>query len=99
MSYAPGAPLTPRQHDCLAAIRAHIEAHARPPTRVDLARAMGITSTNGVQEHLDRLEAKGRIKRAPGKGRALTIIEPEVKPVDVDLGALDGARVHWAVRP
>jgi SOS-response transcriptional repressor LexA len=47
-------PLTPRQAEILEAIRSHIEEHHRPPSQPELARALGLASTNGVFKHLDR---------------------------------------------
>jgi Mn-dependent DtxR family transcriptional regulator len=41
--------MTPRQRDCLEAIRAHWRAYGEAPTRAELGRALGITA---VSAHL-----------------------------------------------
>jgi len=66
-------PLTPRQAEILEAIRDHIAEHGRPPSRPELARLLGIASTNGVFKHLAALERKGAIALTPGSARGIRI--------------------------
>jgi len=66
-------PLTPRQAEILQAIRAHIADHGRPPSRPELARAMGIASTNAVFKHLAALERKGAIEVDAGLARGIRV--------------------------
>ena len=65
--------LTPRQAEILEAIRDHIATHHRPPSQPELARALGLASTNGVFKHLAALEKKGAIELAPGLARGIRI--------------------------
>lgn len=53
--------LTDRQRQCLNFIQSHIAEHSMPPTRREIGAAMGITSTNGVTDHLTALQRKGYI--------------------------------------
>jgi repressor LexA len=67
------SPLTPRQAEILQAIRSHIAEHGRPPSRPELARALGLASTNGVFKHLAALERKGAIGLDPGLARGIRL--------------------------
>lgn len=58
--------MTPRQEECLKLIQSHIVAHSRPPTVRWLVQRMGLRSTNGVADHLRRLERDGHIRIDPG---------------------------------
>lgn len=68
---------SPRQLAMLRAI-VRLSRVGYPPTLRELGAELGIESTNGVVEHLTRLEAKGYIVRHPvargivmtGTGRA-----------------------------
>jgi repressor LexA len=71
------SPLTARQAEILEAIRAHIAEHRRPPSRPELARILGLASTNGVFKHLIALEKKGAIELSPGLARGIRIKEAE----------------------
>ncbi len=67
--------LTPRQAEILEAIRSHIAEHGRPPSRFELARALGLASTNAVFKHLATLERKGAIELDPGFARGIRVKE------------------------
>jgi repressor LexA len=69
------AELTARQAETLEAIRRHIAEHRRPPSQPELAKALGLASTNGVFKHLAALEKKGAIEREAGLARAIRIKE------------------------
>ena len=69
------AELTARQAEILEAIRRHIAEHRRPPSQPELAKALGLASTNGVFKHLAALEKKGVIEREAGLARAIRIKE------------------------
>lgn len=71
------ATLTPRQAQILEAIRSHIAEHQRPPSQPELARALGLASTNGVFKHLAALERKGAIELARGLARGIRIKQEE----------------------
>jgi len=68
-------PLTARQAEILEAIRAHMGEHGRPPSHPELARILGLASTNGIFKHLNALEKKGAIERSPGLARGIRIRE------------------------
>ena len=67
------ASLTPRQAEILEVIRDHIAEHRRPPSQPELARALGLASTNGVFKHLAALEKKGAIELSPGLARGIRL--------------------------
>ena len=69
--------LTPRQAEILEAIRRHIDEHRRPPSQPELAKALGLASTNGVAKHLAALERKGAIEITPGIARGIRVREDE----------------------
>jgi repressor LexA len=69
------AELTARQAEILQVIRDHIAQEGRPPSRPELARLLGIASTNGVFKHLAALERKGAIELAPGSARGIRVRE------------------------
>ncbi len=68
-------PLTSRQAEILEIIRGHIAEHGRPPSRPELARALGIASTNAVFKHLAALERKGAIALDAGFARGIRVKE------------------------
>jgi len=65
--------LTPRQAEAVAFIKAN--SHLYGPTVREIAAAMGISSLNGVQGHLDALEKKGVLRRKPGIARGIELTE------------------------
>lgn len=67
------AALTQRQAEILEAIRGHIAEFRRPPSQPELARSLGLASTNGVFKHLAALEKKGAIELSPGLARGIRI--------------------------
>lgn len=66
--------LTARQQLVLDFIREHIRIHRVPPTLREIGKAMGIRSTNGVNDHLRALERKGFIRRRDMLSRSIVII-------------------------
>ena len=58
---------------CSKVIRAHIAEHRRPPSRPELARLLGLASTNGVFKHLAALARKGAIELIPGSARGIRV--------------------------
>ena len=73
--------LTPRQAEILEAIRTHMGEHGRPPSHPELARVLGLASTNAVFKHLEALEKKGAIERAPGLARGIRLKEASGLPL------------------
>lgn len=70
--------LTLRQQQVLAFIRSHLACTGRPPTRVEIAAALGFKSANAAQQHLRALAAKGAIALHPGHARGISL--PEAAP-------------------
>ena len=54
--------LTARQQQVLDVIRSSIDDTGMPPTRADIARALGFKSANAAEEHLKALAKKGVIE-------------------------------------
>lgn len=57
----------------MAAIATSIRERGYPPTIREIGAAVGIKSTNGVNDHLDSLERKGMIRRSRIVSRGITI--------------------------
>lgn len=66
------AGLTSRQREVVSIIEGHLRARGVPPTLREIGGAMGITSTNGVADHLRALERKG-VVRLVGKARGIML--------------------------
>jgi len=62
-------PPEPRQRQISHGSPIH-RAAGRPPTRADLARAMGLRNRQGIDQHLRALERKGYLELEPGIARA-----------------------------
>jgi repressor LexA len=75
--YAAGShrPPSPRQIEALVFIATYMAERGYPPTVREISDSMGIASTNGAAEHVDRLERKGLLRRAPLVSRGLVITE------------------------
>ena len=69
-------PLTDRQERLLRVIETSVTKRGYVPTLQEMASAMGITSLQGVKDHLTALERKGYLRRTPGRRRAMEIIQP-----------------------
>jgi repressor LexA len=65
--------LTARQAEVLALIRSKIEHTGMPPTRLEIAAALGFRSPNAAEEHLRALARKGFIELLPGASRGIRI--------------------------
>lgn len=75
------ASLTPRQAEILQVIRDYVAEQGRPPSRPELARMLGIASTNGVFKHLDALARKGAIELVPHAARGIRLLEAAGLPL------------------
>jgi len=67
--------LTARQRQVLELVREHIEASGMPPTRAEIATALGFRSANAAEEHLRALARKGVIELVPGASRGIRLID------------------------
>ncbi len=65
--------LTPRQAEILAFIKRCLEDNGFPPTRAEIAQALGFKSPNAAEEHLKALARKGAIEMTPGASRGIRI--------------------------
>jgi repressor LexA len=63
--------LTDKQRQVLDFIRLSIREHGHPPTLREIGKHFGITSTNGVNDHLKALQNKGYLARDGMKSRSL----------------------------
>ena len=66
--------LTERQEDILSMIILHVNRRGYCPTLREIGKHFGITSTNGVNDHLWALERKGYIRRTETKSRSIEVI-------------------------
>lgn len=65
--------LTSRQEEILQFIKDYLSKTGFPPTRSEIAQAMGFRSTNAAEEHLRALARKGAIEMLPGTSRGLRL--------------------------
>jgi repressor LexA len=68
--------LSPRQNDVLDYIAHTIESRGLPPSYREIGDALGISSTNGVSDHVKALIKKGYLKKlegAPGAARGIQL--------------------------
>lgn len=80
--------LTRRQQAILQFIIQCIRDHGMPPTIAEIGDKFGITSTNGVNDHLVALEKKGYITRS-SKARSIHVTEKAAAGVyQSDVGML-----------
>jgi repressor LexA len=67
--------LNPRQRQILDYLRDHSRDHSYPPTVREIGRAVGLSSSSTVQNHLNTLETRGFITRDPAKSRTVEIVD------------------------
>ncbi len=65
--------LTPRQQQVLELLRSFIEERGMPPTRAEIAKALGFRSANAAEDHLRALERKGVIDLCRGTSRGIRL--------------------------
>ncbi len=65
--------LTARQQQVLDLIQAEIANSGFPPTRAEIARALGFKSANAAEDHLKALARKGAIILTPGASRGIRL--------------------------
>ncbi|MDX1513296.1 MAG: transcriptional repressor LexA [Gammaproteobacteria bacterium] len=66
--------LTARQREILEFIRGFMEIEGFPPTRAEIAHALGFRSANAAEDHLKALERKGAIEILAGTSRGIRLI-------------------------
>lgn len=82
--------LTVRQADCLAVIEAGIARDGVSPTYDAIADALGLRGKSAVPGLIERLEAKGRIRRLPNLAQSIEIVaapRPVACPVQRPAGS------------
>lgn len=72
--------LTSRQAECLQVIRDYQAEHGYAPTIREIGDRMGITSTNGVKDHMIALEKKGYIRCGTAQARAVVLTDSTAPP-------------------
>jgi len=65
--------LTKRQQEILDLIKAEISRTGFPPTRAEIAKALGFRSPNAAEDHLRALARKGAIELTPGASRGIRL--------------------------
>ena len=68
-------PVTDRQQAILDFIVGTIRARGFPPSLREIGTSFGIRSTKGVNDHLEALEKKGKIRRHGNLSRAIEIVD------------------------
>ena len=74
-------PLTKRQEDVLNCIRSHVANFGFPPTRVEIARALGIGAEQSIEVHIKALIRKGKIEVSHKRSRGIKLLNPDHIPV------------------
>ncbi|HBP30433.1 MAG: transcriptional repressor LexA [Advenella sp.] len=67
--------LTARQQEILNLIKAAVERTGFPPTRAEIAAALGFKSPNAAEDHLRALARKGAITLTAGASRGIRLVE------------------------
>jgi repressor LexA len=67
--------LTDRQSEILSLIQQAIAQTGFPPTRAEIAQALGFKSANAAEDHLRALEKKGFITLTPGASRGIRLTQ------------------------
>ena len=65
--------LTARQQEVLELIQTSITATGAPPTRAEIAQALGFKSANAAEEHLKALARTGAIELVSGTSRGIRL--------------------------
>ncbi|SDL71010.1 SOS-response transcriptional repressor, LexA [Franzmannia pantelleriensis] len=73
-------PLTPRQQNVYDFIVKTMSELGYPPTRAEIARALGFRSPNAAEEHLRALNKKGVIRMVAGTSRGIRLPAQEQDP-------------------
>ncbi|MCF8566957.1 transcriptional repressor LexA [Alicyclobacillus tolerans] len=69
--------LTRRQQAILEFIRRNVHDKGYPPSVREIGEAVGLASSSTVHGHLERLQAKGYLRKDPTKPRAIELLEDE----------------------
>jgi repressor LexA len=75
--------LTARQTQVLELIKTCIAGSGLPPTRAEIAQALGFRSANAAEDHLRALARKGAIELLPGASRGIRLAEAYMETLDL----------------
>ena len=78
-------PLTERQQQVLKFIRDCVASDGLPPTRAEIAQALGFSSPNAAEQHVKALVNKGVLEWVPGASRGLRIVGGNDEPAGLPL--------------
>jgi hypothetical protein len=78
-------PLPPGQARVLSFVRQFINEHGWPPTRKEIADALGFKSPNAAQEHLQRLAERGIVTLVEGAARGIRINKRGISAVNTTI--------------
>ena len=67
--------LTHRQQQILTLIQDHLAKYGAPPTRAEIARALGFRSATAAEDHLRALAHKGYLELTPGRNRNIRLLQ------------------------
>ena len=67
--------LTQKQIEILLYIKSEVQRQGYPPSVRDICKGVNLKSTSTVHSHLEKLEAKGYIRRDATKPRAIEILD------------------------
>ncbi len=81
-----GPRLTPRQQQILDLIQTAIAQSGAPPTRAEIATALGFKSANAAEEHLQALARKGVIDLVSGTSRGIRLRSDAVRSINAARG-------------
>ena len=77
-------PVTDRQQAILDFVVATIRARGFPPSLREIGQFFGIRSTKGVNDHLEALEKKGKIRRHGNLSRGIELVDPVHEDQEAD---------------
>jgi repressor LexA len=81
---SPGDDLTERQRKIVHAIQDSIEKRGFPPSLREIGDAVKLKSTSAVSHQLAALEARGVLRRDPGRSRAIELLQPSAASAPED---------------
>ncbi|MCE2914260.1 MAG: transcriptional repressor LexA [Rubrivivax sp.] len=74
--------LTGRQQEVFDLVRRRIQTTGSPPTRAEIAAALGFKSANAAEEHLQALARKGAIELLGGTSRGIRLKSQALKALN-----------------
>ncbi len=77
--------LTDRQQQILDLIRQTVARTGFPPTRAEIAQALGFRSPNAAEDHLKALARKGAIELTAGASRGIRLKDSAAAPTQASL--------------